>query len=345
MKYYTIYFAWNTLKYKRPDGKQSSSVNHGNGFGFEEWNACEDNVVEFNGVKKRLFYAFPKSVEDNDVTFIFRSSKGRDKLLGYAKFCCQVTSSSDKKKLLAQLDLNKRYFECCDALKNNKHKDKGFKQSWMHDAKCFANWICDEDNFVWLNEPINIKSEDFTGKSKLSSHYGTTQEVKDWMGEWAISLIDENFDIQKIISEHKKNRKQKSKKTTQVSLIAARRGQGQFRQDLLDKWNYACSVTGFSLQELLRASHILPWKKADDDQRLDCENGLLLTANLDALFDKALISFDDDGRIVISENISSENIDRLGLNDLKMREKPSKKMKTYLKYHRALLKAQKAKKN
>jgi len=35
-------------------------------------------------------------------------------------------------------------------------------------------------------------------------------------------------------------------------------------------------------------------------QRLDGANGLLLTAELDALFDRGLISFDDSGGMLVS---------------------------------------------
>jgi putative restriction endonuclease len=65
-------------------------------------------------------------------------------------------------------------------------------------------------------------------------------------------------------------------------------------------------VTGISDAALLRASHIKPWSRCDSDaERLDVHNGLLLAAHLDAAFDKGLISFADDGTMLISNRLSS----------------------------------------
>jgi transposase len=50
----------------------------------------------------------------------------------------------------------------------------------------------------------------------------------------------------------------------------------------------------------LRASHIRPWRDSDNEARLDGENGLLLTPTIDHLFDRGFISFEDDGRLLIS---------------------------------------------
>jgi hypothetical protein len=87
--------------------------------------------------------------------------------------------------------------------------------------------------------------------------------------------------------------------TTRQSLIEARLGQGQFRRRVLERWQGRCVVTGCSLEDILRASHIKPWRCSNNDERLNPANGLLLTANLDALFDRHLISFDIDGRMTV----------------------------------------------
>ena len=57
--------------------------------------------------------------------------------------------------------------------------------------------------------------------------------------------------------------------------------------------------TNCSILKILIASHIVPWKEASDNERLDVENGILLSPTIDALFDKHLISFNDDGSIII----------------------------------------------
>jgi putative restriction endonuclease len=66
---------------------------------------------------------------------------------------------------------------------------------------------------------------------------------------------------------------------------------------------------------VLRASHAKPWAEcASDAERLDVYNGFLLSANLDALFDRFLISFDPAGGLLLSAAIGEQEIHRLGLN-------------------------------
>lgn len=77
--------------------------------------------------------------------------------------------------------------------------------------------------------------------------------------------------------------------TEKEVLIKSRIGQGKFRQNLINYWQ-GCSVTQCDNYPLLMASHIMPWRKADNRQRIDLFNGLLLTPNLDKLFDKGFIS-------------------------------------------------------
>ena len=101
--------------------------------------------------------------------------------------------------------------------------------------------------------------------------------------------------------------------TTKKALIDARRGQGQFRQGLEKRWNDACAVTGCKQREILRASHIRSWSVSSNEDRLNSCNGLLLSANLDALFDSGLVSFDSDGTMLVSDLLHNETLQLLGL--------------------------------
>lgn len=97
-------------------------------------------------------------------------------------------------------------------------------------------------------------------------------------------------------------------------LVRQRVGQQKFRGAMLDYWGSACAVTGLALPEVLRASHAKPWAEcASDAERLDVFNGFLLVANLDALFDRFLLSFDDAGELLVSPALSEEIRSRLGL--------------------------------
>lgn len=90
--------------------------------------------------------------------------------------------------------------------------------------------------------------------------------------------------------------------TTKATLVQARRGQGKFRERLIAQWK-GCCVTGYSNLSLLMASHIKPWAKSSHQERLDPYNGLLLTPNLDKAFDLHFITFNDKGRILISDEL------------------------------------------
>lgn len=94
--------------------------------------------------------------------------------------------------------------------------------------------------------------------------------------------------------------------TEAEQLLKRRIGQDRFRAALMDYWEARCPMTGITERELLRASHIIPWAECESDfQRLDVHNGLLLAAHYDAAFDKGLISFDEDGRLLMKADLSS----------------------------------------
>lgn len=119
---------------------------------------------------------------------------------------------------------------------------------------------------------------------------------------------------------------------TKKSEIEVRIGQQQFRENLLQYWR-SCSVTGCSFQEALIASHIVPWATASDSERLDVSNGLLLTPNLDKLFDKYLISFNSRGEILISKSLSSKTKSDFGINPSMQLRRTDEKLLSYLKKH------------
>jgi len=98
-------------------------------------------------------------------------------------------------------------------------------------------------------------------------------------------------------------------------LIVQRIGQDVFRDRLIDYWQGRCPLTGISDRALLRASHIIPWADCQTDaERLDVHNGLLLSALWDAAFDRALVTFDDEGKPELSPSLSEQARDELRWN-------------------------------
>lgn len=131
--------------------------------------------------------------------------------------------------------------------------------------------------------------------------------------------------------------------TEREALIKARRGQGQFRKNVL-AIEQTCRLTGVDQLEHLRASHCMPWRRSSNADRLDGSNGLMLTPNADHLFDKGLISFDDNGDLLISTVAHAPSLRRMGIDpDVPRNVGPfSERQSLFLKYHRdvVFLKAQ-----
>ncbi len=128
-------------------------------------------------------------------------------------------------------------------------------------------------------------------------------------------------------------------KTERQAIINARRGQGRFRSNL-DEVERCCRITRVSDPRLLRASHIKPWRScANNHERLDGFNGLLLTAHIDHLFDRGYISFADDGELLVSSLIEPEQLARLGITAPPVINVGSflANQKPYLAYHREVI--------
>jgi hypothetical protein len=118
-------------------------------------------------------------------------------------------------------------------------------------------------------------------------------------------------------------------------LVRQRVGQDRYRQALLSYWGGACAVTGLTLAPALRASHAKPWADClTDAERLDVFNGFLLSANLDALFDKFLISFTDAGDLLVSPNLTVTDRHLLGLEASQSLRWTAPEHGPYLAFHR-----------
>ena len=169
---------------------------------------------------------------------------------------------------------------------------------------------------IYLNENNNDYS-DF--KAALNKYRKFIAEKSD--------LID---DIETIIKD------EIIPKTEKEQLISARIGQGNYRNKLINLWK-KCAVSKCEMTELLIASHIKPWSKSTNIEKLDPYNGLLLLPNYDKLFDKGLISFEDNGKIIISPLIKEEEYKVLGISPNDRLFKVYPKNKPYLEEHRRIV--------
>lgn len=115
---------------------------------------------------------------------------------------------------------------------------------------------------------------------------------------------------------------------------AARLKQSKFRSDLLKLHKGRCILTEIDMPDLLRASHIKPWAKSTHKERVDPDNGLLLAVHLDGLFDKGLISFDESGKVIISEKVTALTRRALSIDAEWQMKISGSRQAEYMRYHR-----------
>ena len=203
----------------------------------------------------------------------------------------------------------------------------------------------------WQNEqPISLylipTSEWNTGKWNILKD-------KDYEGlksepEWGIDINQSNkyelnnFQFNKFINTFKEKENKKiieeierseEKETEKQALIKVRLGHSKLREDII-KRKSKCEICGINHNKLLIASHIKPWAKSDNFEKLDIANILLLCSMHDALFDKGLISFDDSGKILISKELNEKEQVLVNINKEICIKIVSEKQKQFLKYHR-----------
>lgn len=123
--------------------------------------------------------------------------------------------------------------------------------------------------------------------------------------------------------------------TDRVALVRSRRGQGLFRESVL-RIEHACRITRVDNPEHLIASHCKPWRHASNQERLDGENGLMLTPSIDQLFDRGFITFADSGRLLVSPVADRQSLQRIGVDTTSVVEVGafSSGQKRFLDYHR-----------
>ena len=140
--------------------------------------------------------------------------------------------------------------------------------------------------------------------------------IPDDLGSAIIELISQNNPHILNTLKSKKNeleddavqaevKKSNIDETEKEQLVKSRRGQGIFRSRLEDIED-ACRVTGVSVKNVLVASHMKPWRHSTNHERLDGNNGLLLSPHIDKLFDRGWISFEDYGEMIIANEEIAE---------------------------------------
>ena len=181
-----------------------------------------------------------------------------------------------------------------------------------------------------------LRQEDF--KRQERSVYTSKKSLSDFRAGLNKFLAFINSDYHKriadsIITEIKAVENDNTIKMTEKdSIVKSRIGQGIFRKGLIEYW-HGCAISQCPLTWMLIASHIKPWRDADNQERLDPYNGLLLLPNYDKLFDLGYISFNSKGKIIYSRLLDKFDRETIGLtNNLHLVKLEEQHLK-YLKYH------------
>ncbi|MBB3034686.1 HNH endonuclease [Alteriqipengyuania lutimaris] len=351
---------WNREGYRRPSGvKVNTGFPREHGFGHEEWNGSDALTFREGGANYRIFHtegvgnAPVDEAAGRTVVFMYASHHGVQELVGIAGSATCLAEDPSQRSTLAQrlrLDrLGKEAWSVPLVQQLHEFNREAFNEVWQRNLAWIPTWRCPADSFLWLSEPSPINAQKVRGTSKLLTMFGRHTEIG--VAE-ALRMMDVVPEGSRSKSWHRIRshiessgedsgardlsairRRADLSKTMKQRLVDARLGQGRFRRDVETFWGEACAVSGCTVRQALRASHILPWKHGTDKQRLDGENGLLLTAELDALFDNGLISFCDDASMIIADGIG--RADRALLQVPRpLRRKPSPGQRTYLADHR-----------
>jgi hypothetical protein len=156
------------------------------------------------------------------------------------------------------------------------------------------------------------------GLESSEANYTTSDLAREEADNVAELVIEQRRDIGAVEKEQ---------------LIRARRGQGEYRKGL-ESVESSCRLTGVSDRRHVRASHIKPWCKSDDREKLDRNNGLLLSPHVDHLFDRGYISFTDHGDVMVSRHLHPGLLTAWGI-ELPAKASPfSAAQCAYLDFHR-----------
>ena len=168
----------------------------------------------------------------------------------------------------------------------------------------------------------------------------------DWSNQMALDfcdwLIRKNINIKELCNNEAIETAKKIEEeivslnvdgSSQEAIVNVRVNQEIFRNYLLKRYNKCC-LCGVENPALLIASHIKPWAESEPKEKLDVDNGFLMCPNHDKLFDKGYITFDDNGKIIISERLTENDRKFLNVDSRMHIDELSDRNKKYLKYHR-----------
>ena len=182
---------------------------------------------------------------------------------------------------------------------------------------------------LFLKEPYKNSPIDQNGRGVMGYMFPVPERVAAPL----LERINKSIDVEAAIAAGISSSAGPVETDLKEALTLVRIGQDTFRNGLVQIWQGKCCVTGISERQLLVASHIKPWSFCNRLERGDLRNGLLLEVRFDKLFDRGFITFDSDGQIRVSPQLSLTNRQLLGISGQEKIRGLQAGTSDYLKYH------------
>jgi HNH endonuclease len=155
--------------------------------------------------------------------------------------------------------------------------------------------------------PLRVDSA--TDQRWLEQLFGEATPDRFWSDLAAEYGIPASMGVLEIDEDHDERRRAEVR-------LALRRGQPRFRRDLLRAYHGTCAVTGSTVEAVLEAAHIAPYR---GEHTHDVRNGLLLRSDIHTLFDSYLLTVTPQLQVAVSPLLSGstyESLDRAELRAL-----------------------------
>jgi len=238
----------------------------------------------------------------DDIVFIIVKVDGKNKVM----YKCNVLEDNVDKS--NTIDDSKYYYSKLKQEENAKNR--------MGTCLLLKRLQYIDDNRLYMKK---LKDQGLTKRDYEQNHTTDKESEKSALFNYLDKVFNEYIDSEdrKDIENDFNNIESESNNVEEKyrkEFVKTRIGQGKFRDALIKKHGCKCDICFLNMKELLIASHIKEYSKCKNNEHLDFKNGLLLCANHDKLFDKHLISFNSDGKIIISESIDLNNYNKININ-------------------------------
>ena len=273
------------------------------------------------------FYDYMTDVNIGDIVFSFANT--RISFIGIAIGCAYSSSKPD------EFNSNEswgddgwlvpvKFYELQDSIRPKSHIQsvKPFLPRKYSPLQDNGNG----NQCVYLTKvPINLAKE----LSRLLA--GQVEQIIEQHTEGEFSFVEVSSADAKAVKEIVQRKD--IQEIEKLRLVKSRNGQGLFK-DRLRVVEQGCRVTGLSDVKYLIASHIKPWAKSNDFEKLDGNNGLLLSPHIDKLFDNGYISFEGNGDMIISPKLNITALELWKINKDNNVGEFNNEQQQYLQYHR-----------